>query len=113
MPNPQEITTSKGANSITVTYDFGENLAEAVQLFGEEVVFTGFRHNATIALQGLVRPELDKGTDPEAIKQKAAAWKPGVVTRSASDPISAIVGKWATMTDEQRKALMQKLKAAQ
>jgi len=105
-----EVTTTKGQNSISVNYDFGDNLAEATKLFGEDVVFSGFRRNAVIALQGVIRPELEKGTADEAIRAKVAAWKPGVVTRSAADPVAAITAKWGALDAEKRKELLKKLR---
>jgi hypothetical protein len=108
-----EVTAQLGKEenspAATVSYDFGDNLDEAVELFGEEVVFMRFKSAATIDLQALIRRHLgakDKEGKPtpkseEDIQKLAAEWTPGVQTRKRK-------------TDKQKaEELLSKLPAAQ
>lgn len=105
------------APSATVTYDFGDNLEEAVEKFGADVVFARFKNAATVDLQALIRRHLD--TAPDAPKKTAAeiqelatAWKPGVVTRkrkSASEKFEELFGQ---LSETDRQAMLEKLLAS-
>lgn len=68
----------------TFTYDvnFGENLAEAIELHGEDVVFNIFKAQAVVKFQGFVRDKLsavDKDSNQiinsdEDIESAVANW---------------------------------------
>lgn len=88
-----EVTAQLGKDedspTATVVYDFGDNLDEAVERFGAEVVFSRFKSAAVIDLQALIRRGLGS-TDSEGkptpksveeIQKLAEAWVPGVQTR--------------------------------
>ena len=68
-----EVTANKGSRSATVSYDFGENLQDAVAKFGEEVVFTNMQQSMKISLQALLRRGFDKGQSDEEIAAAAGA----------------------------------------
>lgn len=67
---------------ISVEYDFGDNLNEATELFGADVVFSNFKASVTVTLQGFMRSQMkaDKEgnvkTDEEVIAA-VAGWLPG------------------------------------
>lgn len=108
-----EVTANKGSKSLTVSYDFGENLQDAVAKFGEEIVFSNAVQSMKISLQALIRRGFDKGTEDSVIAQQAAAWKPGVAAQRQSDPVATITSKWAALSAEDRAELLKKLKAMQ
>lgn len=90
------------------TYDFGDNLAEAVKMFGENEVYSGFVANAKVELQaGLRRTLLAGGDIPGFVK----GWKPGVKTQRIVDPIAAAKAKYASMSKEERAKFLESLKA--
>lgn len=93
--------------SITVQYDFGDNLSEMVKLFGEAVVYNHALDNMVIALQAKVRGAM-KGTekrepasDPEIVKM-TAEWKPAIGrTIDPAKQIADMKAKIARLTPEQ------------
>ena len=106
-----EVTANKDSRSATVSYDFGDNLAQAVEKFGEEVVFTNMQQSMKISLQALLRRGFDKGQSDEEIATAAAAWKPGVASQRTTDPVSTITAKWATLDPKKKAELLAQLKA--
>lgn len=89
-----EITAQLGKEddspAATVTYDFGDNLDEAVEKFSSEVVYSRFKSAATIDLQALIRRHLgakDENGNPapksqEEIQALVNQWSPGAQTRT-------------------------------
>ena len=75
--------------SVEVEYDFGDNMAEAAEKFGDDVVYTRFKAAATIDIQAIIRRHLtatDKDGKPvpktsEQIQEIVKAWVPGVSQR--------------------------------
>lgn len=64
---------------MTVNYDFGDDLAGAIALSSEAVVFSQYLAKATIAAQDTVRRLLnDPANSLEQVAEKFAAWKLGV-----------------------------------
>ena len=105
---PIEVTATQGENKATVNYDFGDNLAGATKLFGEQVVYSGFVAHAKVQLQAVMRSVLKTGKDVAA---ECAAWKPGVTRqRAAVDPMTAALNAYKGMDDKQRKELLAALK---
>lgn len=103
-----EVVAKKGDGEATVSYDFGDNLADAVEKFTEDVVFTNFRQAAKITLQAGLRRCLETGKDAVEF---AARFKPGVQTATgAVDPVAAMKAKFASMDDEERTAFLNELK---
>lgn len=115
----ENITTKDGkdsdsSRSITVSFDFGESLQDAVEKFGEEAVFSGFKADARVGLQAKVRGML-KATeeDSEALKYTdeeivaaIAEYKPGTKNRQSADPLAKLQAMLAKFTPEQRAALL-------
>ena len=108
-----EVTANKGSKSLTVSYDFGNNLQDAVARFGEDVVFSNMQQSMKISLQALIRRGFDKGVTDEEITAQAAAWKPGVAAQRQSDPVAAVLSKWATLSPEKKAELLKQLKSMQ
>lgn len=108
-----DVTANKGDRGITVSYDFGDNLQHAVELFGEEVVFTNAIQSMKITLQALMRRGIDKELPDETIAAQAAAWKPGVTAQRTSDPAATVLAKWQQMTPEKKAELLKQLKQMQ
>ena len=92
--------------TVSLEYNFGENLEEMKDLFGEETVFTNARANMKVGLQGAMRRYLEKGQDVASL---ATAWKPGVQMERTVDPVAAIKSQFANWTEEQKAAFIQSL----
>ncbi len=112
--------TDDEAPSASVSYDFGENLAEAEELFGADVVFSRFVAAATVDIQALIRRHLKEGVDKdgkvtseakseEEIVAIVAEYKPGTSTRtrvSATEKANRAIEK---LSDEEKEALLASL----
>jgi hypothetical protein len=106
------VTATKNSRSLTVEYEFGAYLQEAVKLFGEDVVFQNAVQSMKISLQALIRRGFDQGLDDAEITARAQQWKPGVSAgRSAADPIQAVLSKWRTLPEDKKAELLRQLKS--
>ena len=86
-----------------VEYDFGDDLDGAVDLCGAETVFSNFKANATVALQGLMRSKLKAGLGADQIAALVSAWKPGMVMEKTQvDPATAIKNAFNTWSPEKK-----------
>lgn len=96
--------------SISVEYNFGENLAEAVEKFGEDAVFNGFMADGKVGLQAFVRARLGKTDEEymtdEQILAEAEAWKPGQ-RKQAADPMAKLQALLSKLSPDQRAALLE------
>ena len=97
----------------TVSYDFGSTLDEAVEKFGEAVVFGVFLDQAVIRLQAMIRRKLESEKAPtqKELDDAAANWKMTVGGRerkSAAEKVNDLLGK---MSPEARAELLKSLKA--
>ena len=106
---------TEGARSVTVAFDFGDNLEQAVEKFGAEAVFNSFKADARVGLQAKVRALLKatmedseelKYTDEEIV-EKAAEYIPGSKTRASSDPLAKLQALLGKLTPEQKAALLE------
>ena len=95
--------------AVTVSYEFGANLSDAVQLFGEDVIFNKAIDSLVIDVQAHIRRLIKKGSNPTEIAAVLAGWKPGVSTtvrRSAGEKVQDLITR---MTPEERIALLKEL----
>lgn len=95
-------------DAVTVQYDFGDNLAEAVESYGEEVVFSSYKSSVVIDLQAYIRGLIRRDKTPEEIQEAVSNWKPGVKAvrgKSAAEKLDTLLGK---LSDEERAALFAK-----
>jgi len=96
-----------------VNYDFGDNLDEAVELFGADVVYSRFVAASVVDLQALMRRHLggEKPKTQDEIQKLAEEWKPGVSSRkrrSTKEKAEELIGQ---MSAEERAALIAELQA--
>lgn len=110
------IVTRNGKSSdftreLTVEYELGSNLEEAIELFGADAVYNGFVADARVAIQAIVRagmkPDKDgKTLTDEEIRAKVAEYKVGSNNRVKVDPMEKVKALLGKMTPEQRAALL-------
>jgi hypothetical protein len=102
--------TKEHPEVVKVEFHTPANLHEAVNKYGEEVVFNKFLAAAVIDLQAVLRRNIDKSQ--EELQKIAHEWKPGVrapaVKQSAFEKATAAIG--AITDPEERKALLKKLR---
>jgi len=74
-----DVSAKKGGKTITVPFNFGENLEEAVAMYEAGPVFNHYRAQAKISLQANLRRWMEAGKTDEEIATLASTWKPGLV----------------------------------
>lgn len=94
----------------SIAYDFGATLPEAIEKFGEDVVFTSFKRTAVITGQAAIRRMLDGGKNEEEIAVAMNDWKPGVALDRSVDPVASLIGKWDSYSPEEQAGILKKLK---
>lgn len=99
----------KTVGPVVVEYDFGDNVADAVGKFGDEVVASYLFAQLKIALQAYVRGLLKQGKSEAEIKTAVAQWKPGT-RKPGKSKLEKAQDILKGMTDEERKALIAQLK---
>lgn len=90
----------------TVMYDFGDTLSDAVDKFGEEIVFGCYSAQAKISGQAAIRRQMENGKSQEDITASMTDWKPGQKMERVTDPVAALKAKMVLMSDEDRQALL-------
>lgn len=94
------------------SYDFGANLEEAKEKFGEDVVYSSYVSAQTIRAQAVVRSLLEAGKTDDEIAVELAGWKPGVQRTRQVDPQAQILAKWGSMSADDKAAFLAKLQQA-
>ena len=111
--NGNAVTDTEGKvqwEEVSVEYDFGDDLDAAVELCGADVVYSQYKSNAKVALQGIMRAKLKASLPSDQIQAIADAWKPGMVAeRTAVDPATAIQNAFNTWSDEKKAEFLAKL----
>lgn len=69
---------------VTVEYNFPETVAEAAEMYGDEIALNHLTGSVRVALQGFVRSRMEAGDPPEEIQNKVNAWKPSQRTQGKS-----------------------------
>ncbi len=127
--NPEKTKNSKnyeklpanGIPTFTIDYDFGENNAEAVKLFGEAVVRSMLIGHISFTIQGKARAQVAKKVGSgvpiaQAIKEVQAGfhngdgnvWKPGMAPARKSS-VEKERDRIKGLPPEQRKAAVEEL----
>ena len=109
-----KVGNEENAPSASVTYDFGDNLDEAVSKFGADVVYARFKSASTVDLQALIRRHLDSDTPKSQaeIQELANAWKPGVQTKKRKSGAEKIQDLFGEMSEADRQAVLDALMAS-
>ena len=89
----------------------GATLDEAIELHGEEVIFSYFKAHGTRNLQNSIRSIISGGGDQEKVSKELADWKPGVSRRATADPVGKFVKIFGNMDEEQQALMLQRLQA--
>lgn len=93
----------------TVEYNFGDTLTDALELFGEDSVFSAFLSKVKIDAQGAVRRMLENNLDSDKITEAMSAWKPGEKLERIKDPVGNFKKHLASMSEEERDAMIAEL----
>lgn len=103
-------TVDEEKKEAEVYYDFGENIHEMVDKFGEDQVYAMAKREGTRKLQSAIRRELKAGTDPEAIPDRLASWSPNVKHKVQKDPEEAAEEAFSAMSPEAQEKYLEKIR---
>lgn len=104
-----------GPRGISVNYDFGGTLEEAVDKFGDESVLNNFKAQAKINLQAFLRrvmkpKEGEEAPDNAAIQALVDKWMPGTKTVTRKTPLERLQAVLGPMSAEQKREAIKALK---
>lgn len=109
-----QIVTSAGkdkdARSLTVDFDLGENLKDAVKKFGEDAVYRGFQQAEVVNVQGHIRRLLKAGKTDKEIVESLNDYEVGAKKKRGKTAMEKTMDLWEKLTPEERKALLSKVK---
>ena len=109
-PGCIEIIAKKDGKEARVFYDFGDNLSEMAEMFGEDAVFSNARGKMVISLQAAMRGRLKANQSIEALM---AVYKPGVtLERVPTDMTKATEDYFAGLSGEEQDAMIERLMSA-
>ncbi len=105
----------KGSNgkpvSISIEYDFGDNLADAIAKYGEVAVFNLYKSAASIRVQNIARTALlNKKTPEEAVKLTSSYVLGTSFSMGPRDPVRTAETAVSKMSPEEEKEFILKLK---
>ena len=96
----------------TVMLNLGQNIAEAIELFGEEVAFTLFLQAAKIAAQAAMRRLIEAGQSEQEVTNFMASWKPGAPAGARLvTPEASLARAMSGMSAEEKTAFLDSLRA--
>jgi len=101
----------KDAPTVEVTKVLPESLDEAVSEYGEEVVFSIVLSKVKVLVQDVARKALKEGKAADEIQALVDNFKPGVITRRKKSLVDKIKDNWANLSPEEKKELLEMLKA--
>lgn len=106
-----KVEAVKDGNKGIIYYNFGANLAEMVEKFGEDVVADNAVAKMKISLQALMRSRLKGGVDCSDLADK---WKPGItMERVAVDPKITATNYLSKLAPEELEAMINEIKSKQ
>ena len=104
-----EVSAKKGDGTpISVTKEFGEDLGEMVELFGDSVVYDKAKSAMVVALQGLIRTHESKS--PKEVQAIVDGWSPGT-RRQGKSKVEKLREAFADLDPEQRKEMLAEMKS--
>ncbi len=104
-----KVSAKKGDGTpVEIEKDFGENLDDMIELYGDSVVFDKARSAMVVALQGVIRTH--EGKSAKQIQDIADAWQPGT-RKAGKSKAEKIRDAFKDLDAEQRAEILKDLKA--
>lgn len=100
--HPDAENTEDGKVVATIGVEVGESLRDAVELYGEEFVYDQYIRSVTVAAQGKVRRELDKGVPVNTVEQELDDLDPTEKRTTVKDPQAQAVAAWNNMDEDEK-----------
>lgn len=97
--------------SVEIEYDFGDDLDDAVEKYGEVAVFNLYKVAANIRVQNIARSALFNGKAPEEVVKLASTYVLGTsFSKGPRDPVRTAETAVGRMSPEEEKQFILKLK---
>lgn len=104
-----QIEAKKNGMAGSIWYDFGSDLADMTDKFGEAVIFSSARAHMKVKLQSNMRAYLMAGT---SLKELAAKYVPGIALERTPVNMEAATETYFTaLSDEEQDAMISRLMA--
>jgi len=100
--HPDAKDAEDGKVEAVIGVKVGDSLREAVEEYGEEFVFDQYVRSVTVAAQGKVRRELDKGVPVNTVENELDDLDPTEKRTTVKDPQAQAVAAWKNMDEEQK-----------
>jgi hypothetical protein len=98
----------KDARSITLEYEFGQNLDETAKIFGKELTYNKAVAQMKVDFQSAVRTKLKAGTADKEIVEQMRDWKPGMRAPGKSK-VEKLQGLFNSLSPEEKAALRKQM----
>lgn len=93
---------------VTVDFDVGDNLADAVDKYGEDIVFERWKRQAKRDLGNAIRTSLNSGKTPERVAEELSDWRPDV-TRRTTGTSKDVVEQFEDLPEDQQEEKLEEL----
>lgn len=106
-------TTDLNGEKIVAVADlaFGDNLNDAIELYGEDLVYNLYIQKIVIKAQDFMRNWIKAGKSPEEVNQMMSDWTPEATGPSlAKDPTAAYLARLSRMTPDEQRAALEELR---
>ena len=97
---------------VTIDFDFGDDLAQAVEMYGADVIYSKYKAEAVINLQGLIRSYIKANKTEEEINDLVGNWVPGVKAARGKSKEEKLREMFAGLNDEERQTFVDEYLAA-
>lgn len=110
-----DLANEDGIHKIKATVEFapGDSLAEASEMFGEDLVYDRYVRQVNRDLGNAIRSSLNSNRTPDQVEAELADWRPDVQrtpTRQSADPVAAFKEK---SPEDQQKLLAELMAIAE
>jgi len=108
--DPRFPSSDDGKISCTVEFNPGDDLAEAVEMYGEDIVYERWLRQVRRDLGNAIRSSLNSGKTPQAVEEELSDWRPDV-TRRSSGSSKTLEQQFAELSEEEKQAKLEQLMA--
>jgi hypothetical protein len=96
---------------VTVDFELDDNIQDAINRYGEDVVMSRYRASLIIDLQSFLRTQMKKESwTPDGIQQAVKNWVPGVKARGRS-PAERAAELFSKLSEEEKAQLLEELRS--
>lgn len=92
---------------VSISYNVGETVEEAVSMFGEKAVLDCFVAALKIQAQSAMRRGLENGLPNDEIVSMMSSWRPGQRLVRGYDPLTELKKRLPNLSEEDKKLLKQ------